>query len=179
MENTRGKMKKFCKLCNRNLIDIKERYCNSCKAKIGIRHSIYKKDRKDTKEQKFYSSKEWLRVRDIIRGLDNNLCLMCLDKNELNNSGTIHHIEELKDNWSKRFDKDNLISLCESCHQKVHRKYLSNKEEIQHELRVLIKKYREQREKEDDYMPLIMGGVAVWLIGCMGIAHYAAKVMCS
>ena len=104
---------------------------------------------------------------------------MCLDKNELNNSGTIHHIEELKDNWSKRFDKDNLISLCESCHQKVHRKYLSNKEEIQHELKVLIKRYREQREKEDDYMPLIMGGVAVWLIGCMGIAHYAAKVMCS
>ena len=69
-------MKKFCKLCNRNLIDIKERYCNICKTKIGIRHSIYKKDRKDTKEQKFYSSKEWLRVRDIIRNLDNNLCLM-------------------------------------------------------------------------------------------------------
>ena len=55
---------------------------------------------------------------------------MCLDKNELNNSGTIHHIEELKDNWSKRFDKDNLISLCENWHQKVHRKYLSNKDKI-------------------------------------------------
>ena len=27
-------------------------------------------------------------------------------------------------------------------------------------------------------MPLIMGGVAVWLVGCMGIAHYAAKIMC-
>ena len=28
-------------------------------------------------------------------------------------------------------------------------------------------------------MPLIMGGVAVWLVGCMGIAHYGAKiVMC-
>ena len=106
MENTMGKMKKFCKLCNRNLIDIKERYCNSCKAKIGIRHSIYKKDRKDTKEQKFYSSKEWLRVRDIIRGLDNNLCLMCLDRNELNNSGTIHHIEELKDNRKLRSHTD-------------------------------------------------------------------------
>ena len=119
-------MKKFCKLCNRNLIDIKERYCNSCKAKIGIRHSIYKQDRKD-----------------IIRDLDNNLRLMCLENNELNNLGTIHHIEELKENCSKRFDKDNLISLCESCHQKVHRKYLSNKEETQHELKVLIKRYRE------------------------------------
>ena len=49
MENTRGKMKNFCKLCNRNLIDIKERYCNSCKAKIGVRHSIYKKDIKSKK----------------------------------------------------------------------------------------------------------------------------------
>lgn len=28
-------------------------------------------------------------------------------------------------------------------------------------------------------MPLIAGGVAVWLVGCMGIAHYAAKMaMC-
>ena len=25
-------------------------------------------------------------------------------------------------------------------------------------------------------MPLIMGGVAVWLVGCMGIAHYGAKM---
>ena len=37
----------------------------------------------------------------------------------------------------------------------------------------------EQALEYDDYMPLIMSGVAVWLIGCMGIAHYAAKVMCS
>ncbi len=33
-------MKKFCSICNRNLIDIKERYCNICKDKISTRHSI-------------------------------------------------------------------------------------------------------------------------------------------
>ncbi len=56
---------------------------------------------------------------------------------------TVHHIEELKEDWSRRFDKDNLISLCESCHQKIHKKYLTNKLETQHNLRALIKKYRE------------------------------------
>lgn len=139
-------MKKFCSLCNRNLIDIKEKCCSSCKDKLSKRHSIYKKDRNDSKEQKFYSSKEWLKEREIIRNLDNNLCLLCLQHKELNNMDTVHHIEELKENWSKRFEKDNLISLCESCHQNIHRKYLISQEEkleIQHNLRVLIKKYRE------------------------------------
>ncbi len=139
-------MKKFCSLCNKNLIDIKEKCCNDCKDKLSKRHKIYKKDRKDIIEQKFYSSKDWLKVRNIIRNLDNNLCLMCLENKELNNIDTVHHIEELKENWSKRFEKDNLISLCESCHQKIHKNYLISKVkklEIQHNLRVLIKKYRE------------------------------------
>ncbi len=139
-------MKKFCSLCNKNLIDIKEKCCNDCKDKLSQRHRIYKKDRKDFLEQKFYTSKEWLKERDIIKNLDNNLCLMCLDHKELNSMNTVHHIEELKENWSKRFEKDNLISLCESCHQKIHKNYLINKVkklEIQHNLRVLIKKYRE------------------------------------
>lgn len=139
-------MKKFCSLCNKNLIDIKEKCCSSCKDKLSQRHKIYKKDRKDSLEQKFYSSKEWLKERDTIKNLDNNLCLMCLYHKELNSMDTVHHIEELKENWSKRFEKDNLISLCESCHQKIHRKYLMSKEEklkTQHDLRVLIKKYRE------------------------------------
>ncbi|MDO4536442.1 MAG: HNH endonuclease [Clostridium perfringens] len=139
-------MKKFCGLCNRNLIDVKEKCCSSCKDKLSKRHSIYKKDRKDIIEQKFYSSKEWINERDIIKNLDNNLCLLCLEHRELNNMDTVHHIKELKEDWSKRFEKDNLISLCESCHQKIHRKYLMSKEEklkTQHDLRVLIKKYRE------------------------------------
>ena len=130
-------------MCNRNLKDIKERYCNICKDKVSTRHSIYKKDRKDTKEQKFYSSKDWIKTRDTIRAIDNNLCLMCLDNNELNNMDTVHHIEELKENWSKRFNKDNLICLCESCHQRIHKKYLINKLGEQSKLKLLLKKYRE------------------------------------
>lgn len=139
-------MKKFCSICNRNLIDIKEKYCSSCKTKIGLRHSIYNKYRKDIKEQKFYSSKDWLKTRDTIKIMDNNLCLVCLSNNELNSMDTVHHIEELKENWSKRFNKDNLICLCESCHQKIHKKYLSStieKLKTQDKLKLLIKKYRE------------------------------------
>ena len=60
--------------------------------------------------------------------------LIYLYRNELNSAETIPHIEELKDNWAKRLDKDNLISLYESYHQKIHKKYLSNKESVQHEL---------------------------------------------
>ncbi|PAE58568.1 HNH endonuclease, partial [Bacillus licheniformis] len=32
----------------------------------------------------------------------------------------VHHIVEVKQDWSKRLDLSNLESLCNACHNKVH-----------------------------------------------------------
>lgn len=66
----------------------------------------------------FRNSVQWQRKRDEIKERDLHLCQACLNKL----SGTVrqynseklevHHIQKLRTNWKKRFDNDNLITLC-------------------------------------------------------------------
>nr|WP_275591513.1 HNH endonuclease signature motif containing protein [Mammaliicoccus sp. A-M4] len=46
------------------------------------------------------------------------LCQECLRQGYYQQANVVDHIIELKDDWSKRLDKDNLIPLCHSCHNK-------------------------------------------------------------
>lgn len=75
-----------------------------------------------TKErQRFYQSQEWKKACSAVWNRDNASCQRCGLKNNDNISFHIHHIvsfqnEELRDNIN------NLILLCESCHQWVHSK---------------------------------------------------------
>ncbi|GAA0069242.1 hypothetical protein UT300003_07650 [Clostridium sardiniense] len=115
-----------------------------CSAKENDRHKEYKKYRTDDKEQKFYKSKPWIITRSIIKDKDNGLCLRCLANKEIRPMNTVHHIEELKDSWEDKLKEDNLISLCEHCHQAIHKEYKTvNKIKDQHELKSLIKRFRD------------------------------------
>lgn len=136
-------MKKFCSKCGIRLINKSEKYCDICKAKEVNRHKEYNKYRTDFKEQKFYKSKTWITKRNIIKNKDNGLCLKCLSNKKIVPMDSVHHIEELKDNWDKRLDENNLISLCEQCHQITHLEYKTeNKLQVQDLLRSFIKKFR-------------------------------------
>lgn len=138
-------MKKICPRCNRRLVNISKKYCEVCEAKANDRHKEYKKYREDSKEQSFYSSTAWRLKREKIKYIDNGYCLLCLDKGILKAMDTTHHIVELKEDWIKRFDEENLISLCESCHQVVHNKYkTSDKEQTQNELKSILRKFRDK-----------------------------------
>ncbi|HBJ2612659.1 TPA: HNH endonuclease [Clostridium botulinum] len=137
-------LKKLCPGCGK-LIDYYSRYCIDCsnkyKEKNKIRHKQYKANRTDKKEQRFYVSKAWLRFREVIKQRDKGLCKLCLSKGNIKYMDTVHHIEELKDCWDKRLNPNNLISLCESCHKKVHIEHLKGdieKKEMQSILRKLI-----------------------------------------
>lgn len=48
---------------------------------------------------------------------DDFCCIWCSDKNVKLNA---HHLETWSSNPDKRFDKENLVTLCEPCHLKVH-----------------------------------------------------------
>lgn len=136
-------MKKFCSKCKIRLINRNEKCCSVCAAKEENRHKEYKKYRTDTKEQKFYKSKEWIAIRNLIKSKDNGMCLRCLANKEIRPMNTVHHIKELKEGWSDRLNEDNLISLCEQCHQTIHKEYKTeNKINIQQELKGLIKRFR-------------------------------------
>ncbi|RBW69467.1 HNH endonuclease signature motif containing protein [Bacillus taeanensis] len=80
-------------------------------------HREYKRERKDKKEQAFYNSSEWIRLRDWKRS-KSPLCEHCLKQGKLTPVDVVDHIEEIKDNPSRSLDPSNLMSLCHRHHNK-------------------------------------------------------------
>lgn len=117
-------LKKICR-CGK-VIPYNNKSCDECKAKIELerKQSIkyYKKTtyERDNKYNKFYKSKEWNSVRQLVIVRDHALCKDCLDKNTITPYNTVHHVVPIKEDWSRRLDIANLICLCESCHQIRH-----------------------------------------------------------
>jgi len=68
----------------------------------------------------FYSSIEWKEKRKEIFLRDNFTCLLC--RKSANNKHSFlnaHHIIPMSQDWDKRLDNDNLITLCVDCHTKT------------------------------------------------------------
>ncbi len=92
------------------------------------RYREYDNRRRSDEEQKkyhyFYSSKEWINLSESIKRHFLGMCVVCwLRGYEDIDCTTTHHIEELRKRFDLRLDEDNLIPLCSSCHQKVHKEY--------------------------------------------------------
>lgn len=64
---------------------------------------------------KFYQSLEWRKLRQyhITR---NPLCVKCQEAGLTVVADVVDHIEEIRDNPTRRLDATNLQSLCHSCH---------------------------------------------------------------
>ena len=75
-----------------------------------------------TKITGFRSSAEWQKTRRKILERDHFLCKICL-KNGIFTSGDlqVHHIIPLSEDFTRRTDADNLITLCPSCHEAAER----------------------------------------------------------
>ncbi|AFC28384.1 electron transporter [Paenibacillus mucilaginosus 3016] len=80
---------------------------------------LYDKAR-DPKLVSFYKSSSWLSTRQAVLSRDNHLCQHCLQEQRLTPAVMVHHIQEVRKDWEVRLDLDNLISLCDACHNKVH-----------------------------------------------------------
>lgn len=59
---------------------------------------------------------------------------------------TVHHIVPLKDDWNKRLDIDNMMSLSSDTHSTIEQMYKKNKSEMIRKLQEMLKEYRGQRE---------------------------------
>jgi 5-methylcytosine-specific restriction protein A len=69
----------------------------------------------------FYNSTAWRKLRQQVLIRDNYLCQKCLEQGVVNDKNLIvHHKIELKRDWSKRLDMENLEAVCFSCHNKIH-----------------------------------------------------------
>lgn len=117
-------LKKICR-CGKVILYSMKR-CTECEVKAeeerkqNIRYYKRTTYERDSKYNKFYKSKEWNTVRQLAIVRDHAICKDCLDKNTITPYNTVHHIVPIKEDWSRRLDINNLICLCESCHQKRH-----------------------------------------------------------
>lgn len=96
-----------------------QRYCDTHN-KNATRY--YDRVQRDTRSTTFYNSTAWQTVRRQALLRDNNLCQQCFKEGILKPADMVHHKVEVKDNWELRLDIDNLVSLCNACHNKVHGK---------------------------------------------------------
>lgn len=136
-------LKKTCK-CGK-IIKYSEQYCDTCNDSRKDYYKHYDNNYRDKKSAAFYNSIEWEKTRRFILGKYKDLDLYAyyIGK-ELVHADTVHHIEELKDNWDRRLDITNLFPLSSSNHSKIHKMYLKDKQGTQQLLLNILKKWENE-----------------------------------
>ena len=91
-----------------------ERKRNSKRYNASVRYG------KDSKYTEFYQSSGWRSKRKRVLLRDKYLCQECLKQGIVNDKRLmVHHIVELKDDWKRRLDMNNLVTVCTACHNRI------------------------------------------------------------
>lgn len=114
--------KSYCRICGKQLPTYaKNGRCIDCYNKV--RHETHRKPPEacKTDESKIWRKRiEYKDWRDVVYSRDDYICQHCEATSvELN----CHHILNFADHISERFDVDNGITLCKSCHKLFHKYY--------------------------------------------------------
>lgn len=67
-----------------------------------------------------YKTKRWRNKRVQILRRDKHLCQICLRYGKKTDAVTVHHVKHVEDYPELAFVDENLISLCNDCHNKEH-----------------------------------------------------------
>lgn len=112
-----GIMKKCLRSNCRQLIP---RNSNSayCEKHFKETRKSYNKYHRSEEVQAFYNSRQWRRFSRTVLKEHHFLCKY---KDCNNTADTVHHIIEVTEDWSKRFERSNCMPICRSCHNKVHK----------------------------------------------------------
>ena len=93
----------------------RERYCDKHKKE----YNRYNRERNDKEYVEFYKTKEWQQMRKLALARDRYQCVMCRNKGIITMADMVHHIIPVKKDWNKRLELDNLMSLCDACHNGI------------------------------------------------------------
>lgn len=107
MQENKKPLYRSCSRCGRVHISGQKCYANS--------RNYYQHDRNLTK---FRNSGVWKRKADEIKQRDKYLCVFCLAQHIYTYKDlSVHHITPLSEDFSKRLDNDNLITVCSQHHR--------------------------------------------------------------
>ena len=70
--------------------------------------------------KEFYTSPQWKAKRAAILSRDGYMCRECKRYGRQREATTVHHIKHYDEYPELALESDNLISLCEACHNKMH-----------------------------------------------------------
>lgn len=143
----------FMKYCNRNgcnkIVPQGVRYCVahtiSKTAENKERHKEYDSHCRNQTAKAFYNSSEWRAARARALARDTGIDIyLYITKGKVIAADTVHHIIELSEDYSKRCELDNLISISEATHSTISKAYkdATKKEQMQQTLRECIREYK-------------------------------------
>lgn len=69
---------------------------------------------------KFYKGKAWMKLRIDALERDHHECQLCKRKGKYRKADCVHHIKEVRDHPYLALTLNNLMSVCNSCHNKEH-----------------------------------------------------------
>ena len=87
-------------------------------------------------KSEIYNSREWKELRIAKLRSTNGLCEECLKQGIVTSARCVHHVVPIETARTKdemrrlAFDEHNLMSLCQSCHSRIHKELGSNKAKI-------------------------------------------------
>ena len=72
------------------------------------------------REDIFYNSWTWRKKRLEIIDRDNNECQLCKKEGRVGKGEVVHHIKHLKEYPKLGMEDDNLLTVCNHCHNTLH-----------------------------------------------------------
>ena len=135
---------KYCR-CGKQ-IPIKDKCCIGCKPYYDTQYAKYNRqyDTSNRVHADFYDCQEWKDLRTLVKQKYKGLDIYDYYTNHtITQAKTAHHIIELKEDYNKRLDIENLIPLSSTNHSKIHKMYFRNKKKTQQLLFELLEKARQ------------------------------------
>lgn len=108
-----------------------KRICPRCGGYHELGEKCYKNalPKKTTAADRFRQTNAWKKKAEDIKRRDLYMCLYCKEQGRYTFNGlSVHHITPINEDYDKRLDDDNLITLCDEHHKAAERGEISKKE---------------------------------------------------
>lgn len=125
------------------------RYCEKHQAEEKKQRAeanrCYDRYLRDKQLEAFYKSIAWIRTREFVLNKYNHIDLYdYYINNKVTKANTVHHIIELKEDWSRRFDIGNLFPLSSANHNVIDGLYQKDKRSAQKLLFQLLERWQKE-----------------------------------
>lgn len=128
---------KRCGRCGKRILSGSRCSCSKS------RHKEYDRYSRDKKSKQYYDSGEWNRSRAAALETDQGCDVyVFMTEGRILDADTVHHIIPLKEDWRKRNNIENLMSLNHDTHSFIESLYRKDKKKIQKDLQKMLMEYR-------------------------------------